>query len=518
MPQVGRLATTHTVTGAAAPQAPAPIAEVPGSRPTPSNQPRAAERARALAKAASLHIVLTALGLILFLPFLYMFLTSVKDLSQVGLRSWIPSTVVTTDAGQFGEERLAALHGVIQEPAAPAEHWLSARFGELIEPTPAEASTVLNRLINDGADALALPAEDVAAAASASAAAEPPADPASGTDAERITLDGIPGPFDAADLRLPEAGFAADTPGARASAEAEAALQRAEAAVAAHTAFENGLALAPEGERAAARSEGLELRAAAAEAAQTLRSAWTRVRGHQLAAALPAVVPEPTAFRWHNYLQVFRDIPFGRFYMNSLFVAAWVTFLQLFTSSMAAFSFSRLRWKGRDQVFLLYLATMMLPGLVLMIPNYQIMISLRLVDTLVGLILPAAFTAFGTFLLRQFMMGIPASLDEAAEIDGASKWRVYWDVILPLARPGLVTLAIFTFMGTYNSFFWPLVMLKSEHRYTLPIGILAFDTSAGQQTNLMMAAITMTIVPMIIVFVLLQKQLVKGIQLGAVKG
>jgi len=184
----------------------------------------------------------------------------------------------------------------------------------------------------------------------------------------------------------------------------------------------------------------------------------------------------------------------------------------------AAFSFSRLEWPGRNKVFLLYLATMMLPGLVMMIPNYQIMIRLGLVDTYLGLIIPAAFSAFGTFLLRQFMLGIPRSLDEAAEIDGASKWQVFWDVIMPMARPGLITLAIFTFMGNYNSFFWPLVMLKSTHRYTLPIGLLFFDSSQGQETTLLMAAVTMSVVPMILVFVLLQKRLVKGIQLGGVKG
>ena len=228
----------------------------------------------------------------------------------------------------------------------------------------------------------------------------------------------------------------------------------------------------------------------------------------------------PNTFLWSNYRDVFHveGILFGRWYWNSIFVAASVTFLQVFTSSLAAFSFSRLDWAGRDKVFLLYLATMMLPGLVMMIPNYQIMIRLGLVDTYTGLIIPASFSAFGTFLLRQFMMSIPRSLDEAAEIDGASKWQLFWDVILPLARPGLITLAIFTFIGNYHSFFWPLVMLKSTHRYTLPIGLLFFDSSQGQQTNLMMAAITMSVVPMIIVFVLLQKQLVKGIQLGAVKG
>jgi ABC-type glycerol-3-phosphate transport system permease component len=228
----------------------------------------------------------------------------------------------------------------------------------------------------------------------------------------------------------------------------------------------------------------------------------------------------PFRFQWKNYLDVFKieNIQFGRWYWNSVFVAASVTFLQVLTSSLAAFSFSRLEWPGRDKVFLLYLGTMMLPGLVMMIPNYQIMIKLGLVDTYLGLIIPAAFSAFGTFLLRQFMMSIPKSLDEAAEIDGASKWQLYWDVILPLSRPGLVTLAIFTFIGNYNSFFWPLVMLKSTHRYTLPIGLLFFDSSQGQQTNLMMAAITMSVLPMIIIFVILQKRLVKGIQLGAVKG
>ena len=228
----------------------------------------------------------------------------------------------------------------------------------------------------------------------------------------------------------------------------------------------------------------------------------------------------PAQFKWGNYGAVFRikDIQFGRWYVNSVFVAACVTFLQVLTSSLAAFSFSRLEWKGRDKVFLLYLATMMLPGLVMMIPNYQIMIHLGLVDTLPGLIIPAAFSAFGTFLLRQFMMTIPRSLDEAAEIDGASKWRVYWDVVLPLSRPGLITLAIFTFIGNYHSFFWPLVMLRTTHRYTLPVGLLFFDSSQGQETNLLMAAIAMSVIPMILVFVFLQKYLVKGIQLGAVKG
>lgn len=226
----------------------------------------------------------------------------------------------------------------------------------------------------------------------------------------------------------------------------------------------------------------------------------------------------PASPQWHNYLEVFYVIPFLRFMANSFVVAGWVTSLQVLTSAMAAYSFARLEWPGRDRVFFLYLGTMMLPGLVMLIPNFENMVKFGLVDSYLGLVLPAAFSAFGTFLLRQFMLGIPRALDEAAEMDGASKWQVFWDVILPLSRPGLVTLAIFTFIGNFQSFFWPLVMTKSVDKYTLPVGLLFFDTEHGQATHLLMAGVTMSVVPLVIVFVLLQRQLVRGIQVGAVKG
>jgi ABC-type glycerol-3-phosphate transport system permease component len=226
----------------------------------------------------------------------------------------------------------------------------------------------------------------------------------------------------------------------------------------------------------------------------------------------------PTEFQWGNFWEVFSVIPFFQYYWNSLFVASWVTFLQVVTSAMAAYAFSRLQWPGRDKVFLLYLSTLMLPGLVVVITNYQIMIHLGLVDTFIGLILPSAFSAFGTFLLRQFMLTIPTSLDEAAEIDGASKWRIFLDVILPLSRPGIIALTIFTFVGNYQSFFWPLVMMRHAEKYTLPIGLLFFDSEVGQSTHLLMAAVTMSVLPMIILFVFLQRFLISGIQLGGVKG
>jgi len=226
----------------------------------------------------------------------------------------------------------------------------------------------------------------------------------------------------------------------------------------------------------------------------------------------------PESIQWRNYPEVFRTIPFLRLLVNSLVVAGWGTLIQVFTSALAAYAFARLEWPGRDKVFFLYLSTMMLPGIMMIIPNYQIMIRLNWVDSHLGLIIPAAFSAFGTFLLRQFMLGIPKSLDEAAEIDGASKWKVFWDVILPLTKPGLITLGIFTFMGNYHSFFWPLVMMRSVEKFTLPVGLLFFDSEHGQATHLLMAAVTMSVVPLILIFTLLQKQLLRGIQLGAVKG
>ena len=226
----------------------------------------------------------------------------------------------------------------------------------------------------------------------------------------------------------------------------------------------------------------------------------------------------PKSWQSGNYAQVFRQIPFAVYYMNSFIVAAWVTFLTVLTSAMSAFAFARLNWKGRDQVFLLYLGTMMVPGVVTMIPNYAITVQLHLLDSFTGLIVPSSFSAFGTFLLRQFMLGIPKALDEASYLDGASAWVTFWDVVMPICKPGLAALGILTFLGNYGSFYWPLVLIKSEHLRTLPIGMLNFDGNYGRETNLIMAAGMMSLVPPLVLFVIGQKQLLKGIQMGAVKG
>ncbi len=239
------------------------------------------------------------------------------------------------------------------------------------------------------------------------------------------------------------------------------------------------------------------------------------------------VFPEkPTVRNYPLILDIEKDpetgkklgMRYGRWYYNSVFIAIGVTLLQVLTSAMAAYAFSRIRWRGRDKVFILYLATMMIPGVVTMIPNFQIMVWLGFVDTYRGLIIPAAFSAFGTFLLRQFMLSIPPSLDEAAKIDGASHWQIFWNVVIPLARPGLIALAIFTFLGTYRSFFWPLIMLSSKELFTLQVGLLALQSTYGQMTELIMAAAVMAVAPLVIIFVIFQKFLVKGLQIGGVKG
>lgn len=212
------------------------------------------------------------------------------------------------------------------------------------------------------------------------------------------------------------------------------------------------------------------------------------------------------------------ELRFGRWFFNSFFVAFAVTLIHTWTSALAAFAFSRLQWRGRDTVFLLYLGTMMIPGLTLIIPSFQVMVWLGFLNSYHGLIVPAAFSAFGTFLLRQFMLGIPVALDEAAHMDGAGSWQIFSDVVLPLARPGLIALALISFLSQYQQFFWPLIMLNDQQFFPLPVGLLELDSTFGQQTELIMAAATITVAPLIAVFVVAQKYLVHGIQLGGVKG
>jgi len=222
---------------------------------------------------------------------------------------------------------------------------------------------------------------------------------------------------------------------------------------------------------------------------------------------------------WSNYTEVIENIPFARFYFNSLFVAICVTLGQVVTSAMAAYAFSRLNFPGRDKLFIGYLATMMIPYAVILVPVYILMNWLNWVDTYKALIIPAIFSAYGTFMLRQFFMGIPVDLEDAAKIDGCNYFRIFWHIILPLSKPALATLTVFTFMGSWVNFMWPLIVTDSVEMKTLPVGLAYFqETGFGPQYNLLMAGAMMATLPIIIVFVFTQRFFVEGIKMTGLKG
>lgn len=232
----------------------------------------------------------------------------------------------------------------------------------------------------------------------------------------------------------------------------------------------------------------------------------------------PKLLPE--SVQWINYVVVFRDQPLARYIGNSMFVSLSVTAGVILTSSLAGYSFARLRYPGRDKIFLLYLGTMMIPGAVLLIPSYALMIELGWRDTYYALIVPGLVSAWGTFLMRQFMLNIPKELEDAAFIDGASRLRIYWTVILPVSKPVIATLAIFTFMGVWNELLWPVIILRTPERYTLPMGLAKFQSRFPNRTpwHLVMAASTISVLPILILFMAGQKYYVQGIVTTGLKG
>ncbi|MCB0731737.1 MAG: carbohydrate ABC transporter permease [Ignavibacteriae bacterium] len=230
----------------------------------------------------------------------------------------------------------------------------------------------------------------------------------------------------------------------------------------------------------------------------------------------PKFIPEK--FYFENYIKAFQAAPFGGYYINSLIVAFSVTLGQLITCSMAAFSFARLKFKGRDTLFYLFLATMMIPYNVTMIPSFLVLHWLGWVDTYYALIVPGLASAFGTFLLRQFFVGIPKELEEAAYLDGATKLQVLLRIIVPLAKPALATLAIFTFMGTFNDFIWALIVINSDSMNTVQLGLAIFRDRYLTQWDLLMAGSVTASLPILIVFFFAQKYFIRGITLSGMKG
>ena len=251
--------------------------------------------------------------------------------------------------------------------------------------------------------------------------------------------------------------------------------------------------------------------------------------------------------RWttDNYTGVFRAFSFLRYYANSLFIATAVTVVQVATSALAAYAFARLQFRGRDVLFLGYLSTMMIPADVLMIPQFVLMKKIPEwlnavlatdffsgflylkshyighpvgLDSFFALIAPGCFSAYGTFMLRQFLLGISREIEEAALIDGCSAWGVFWHVVVPLAKPALGALAIFTFLGRWRAFLWPLIMTDSDSMMVLPVGLAKLSDLYVNDYGLICAGSVLMLVPMIVVFVFFQRWFISGIQLGAVKG
>lgn len=229
----------------------------------------------------------------------------------------------------------------------------------------------------------------------------------------------------------------------------------------------------------------------------------------------PSWIPDAPTFRW--YAQLFREVNFLTHFRNSLLVSVTMTVLSLFINSLAGYAFAKHRFRHRDKIFNFLLATMMVPGQLTMIPVFLLLKKLGLLNSYAGLIVPVSANVFGIFLIRQFMMSIPNDLIESARIDGCSEFRIYWSVVLPLCRPVLATLGIFTFMGSWNDFLWPLVVMVREDRYTLPVALANLNGQHPTDFGLLMAAAVIVVLPVIAVFLAAQKYVIQGIATTGLK-
>ena len=230
----------------------------------------------------------------------------------------------------------------------------------------------------------------------------------------------------------------------------------------------------------------------------------------------PVWIPNPP--RWQNYVDLFTQQPMLQFMLNTIKIVFFVVLGQLFFSSLAAYSFARIKFKGRTVMFFFYIATLMVPGQVTMIPTYLMFAKVGLVDNHIVLILPAFFSAFGVFLLRQFFMSLPKELEEAAEIDGCNPFTPYYRIMLPLIVPAMLTLGVFTLMNTWNDYMGPLIYLTTPEKYTMTLGIAYFKGVYTTQWNLVMAGSVLSVIPILVAYLCAQKYFVEGIAFSGVKG
>jgi multiple sugar transport system permease protein len=232
----------------------------------------------------------------------------------------------------------------------------------------------------------------------------------------------------------------------------------------------------------------------------------------------PQLIPNPVTLESYTGLAERIDVP--RTFFNSAFVAIAGTAGQIVISAMAAFAFARMQWRGRNTVFVLYLATLMIPSVVLVIPQFILVRSLGWMNSYAALIVPALFSAFGTFLLRQSFLGLPKDFEEAAVVDGANPFTIFWRIVLPLNTPALATLAVFSFMGLWNAYLWPLFVARQESVMTLPVALATLQAGPRALTewNLVMAGAVVTVLPILVVYVLAQRWFVRGVISSGIKG
>ncbi len=219
-----------------------------------------------------------------------------------------------------------------------------------------------------------------------------------------------------------------------------------------------------------------------------------------------------------NYRELFAHAGMGRYLANSILLAAAATALSLVFNVMAGYAFAKLRFRGRERLFRLMLGALVIPGQVAMVPLFLLLKHMGLVNTYGGVIVPALASIFGIFLVRQYALSIPDDLLEAARIDGASEWKIFAAVVVPLLKPIIVTLAVFTLLGTWNDFMWPLIVLSDQNLYTLPVALASLSREHVQDNELMMAGSVLTTLPVLIVFLALQRYYMQGLMMGAVKG
>ncbi|MFQ5770235.1 MAG: carbohydrate ABC transporter permease [bacterium] len=226
----------------------------------------------------------------------------------------------------------------------------------------------------------------------------------------------------------------------------------------------------------------------------------------------------PKSLHWVNYSEAMTYQPFGRFFLNTIIVTGFSVAGQLIFCSMAAYAFARLQFRWRNKLFALYLSTMMVPAIVTLIPSFLIINAFGWMNTYYALISPSLSSVWGIFLLRQYFLTIPKELEDAARMDGANEFTIYWQVVLPLAKPALATLAIFTFMNSWKDFLWPLIVTNQTNMRPVEVGIAAFSSMYKIDWSHQMAAAVVVMLPIVIVFFLAQKYFIRGITLTGLKG